>query len=576
MKINYLAFTLETSHIIILLAFVICFIAIATIFTYFYHKKNEQMNKAIAECNNTSHLTVDLLNRMVNSFNLVDITSSKKLDLDSYLKTYGNAKNASLVNQWLLNLLNPNIKTSHYLEIYVPVKSFYYSLVILHATKINLKKTLIHLDIYRSPRLVKNHDESNLIKTDDEIENIIERLHKNSTLMLNLISFYSKTRIKSDEQSFDRITQRRLIDILSKRINVKKNRYITVLKNGDLAIVSINNVTSDSALLKRLQSALKRFYAINNLNDKAFNMSVIYAKGNKVNYKVLLKKARDLSNYHIAMREDNNETYYYNQNNEIKFKETLQLRINQDVKALIVEKDFSFIYKTIFNIKDKSRSGYILNIIPNNKMIREGNYLYETIKEENLTEDFFKLIAERLQNDFLDIKQKHIYISLPLMLLEEFKNFRKYINLPSLEISIILTDIDIGETLKINNDLVFSLQEDVSSSKFNYYIELTNPLLKDNDIVTCANGFICPMDQYSRASKIKENKILYPGLIDKLLNLQKEAIFTDVNNMLDFETLISQGITQIEGSILEAENNLQSEVSTRVLQSLIEIYNKYY
>ena len=448
--------------------------------------------------------------------------------------------------------------------------------MILHATKINLKKTLIHLDIYRSPRLVKNHDESNLIKTDDEIENIIERLHKNSTLMLNLISFYSKTRIKSDEQSFDRITQRRLIDILSKRINVKKNRYITVLKNGDLAIVSINNVTSDSALLKRLQSALKRFYAVNNLNDKAFNMSVIYAKGNKVNYKVLLKKARDLSNYHIAMREDNNETYYYNQNNEIKFKETLQLRINQDVKALIVEKDFSFIYKTIFNIKDKSRSGYILNIIPNNKMIREGNYLYETIKEENLTEDFFKLIAERLQNDFLDIKQKHIYISLPLMLLEEFKNFRKYINLPSLEISIILTDIDIGETLKINNDLVFSLQEDVSSSKFNYYIELTNPLLKDNDIVTCANGFICPMDQYSRASKIKENKILYPGLIDKLLNLQKEAIFTDVNNMLDFETLISQGITQIEGSILEAENNLQSEVSTRVLQSLIEIYNKYY
>ena len=115
MKINSLAFTLETSHIIILLAFVICFIAIATIFTYFYHKKNEQMNKAISECNNTSHLTVDLLNRMVNSFNLVDITSSKKLDLDSYLKKYGNAKNASLVNQWLLNLLNPNIKTSHYL-----------------------------------------------------------------------------------------------------------------------------------------------------------------------------------------------------------------------------------------------------------------------------------------------------------------------------------------------------------------------------------------------------------------------------------------------------------------------------
>lgn len=575
MKINSLAFTLETSHIIILLAFVICFIAIATIFTYFYHKKNEQMNKAIAECNNTSHLTVDLLNRMVNSFNLVDITSSQKIDLDTYLKKYGNAKNASLVNQWLLNLLNPNIKTSHYLEIYVPIKSFYYSLAILHATKINLKKNLIHLDIYRSPRLVKNHDESNLIKTDDEIENIIERLHKNSTLMLNLISFYSKTRIKSDEQSFDRITQRRLIDILSKRVNTKKNRYITVLKNGDLAIVSINNVTSDNALLKRLQSALKRFYAVNNLSDKAFNMSVIYAKGNKVNYKVLLKKARDLSNYHIAMREDNNETYYY-QNNEIKFKETLQLRINQDVKALIAEKDFSFIYKTIFDVKEKSRSGYILNIIPNNKMICEGNYLYETIKKENLTEDFFKLIAERLQNDFLDIKQKHIYISLPLMLLEEFKNFRKYINLPSLEISIILTDTDISETLKTNNDLVFSLQEDVSSSKFNYYIELTNPFLKDNDIVTCANGFICPMDQYSRASKIKENKILYPGLIDKLLSLQKEAIFTNVNNLLDFETLISQGITKIEGSILEIEDDLQSEVSTRVLQSLSEIYCKYY
>lgn len=578
----YLDLVIQPFHILIVFLLFLTFFLILLVFFLFYRKRNKNMTTAIDETKNLTQVTIDLYNKTAKLVNIKTKDIFKIMTLDEYLATLAPYDNQ--VKQWLYNQLSVSLLTSKSLELYInngKTRNAKIMYLLLQVSKINRERNLIHIEEYRSSELLKNRHDDTYIKTKDSLEEILRNLKETSSVMFCLVSFYNQELIKNNEELLDKIEERKIIDLVLKRLKTKKNRFIVKLKNSDFIIASIDNIQTDRDLITHIEHALSRYFTINNLAPICFNMAIAFGKGNSINYKVLLSKCRGLSNYKINNKIENNQAFYYVPESEKTYDTTLQETLDNEAKEIIEKGDFTFTYRPILNLHNIVIRGYILKIEANTKTFIDHPYFFKTVARNNLYDAFFKLIQIRLTHDFNskalinknDIS-KEVFIPLPINFVLN-QSLTKYLVSNAYSLNLVVRNEELSS---LSNDDYTLFQEFLNKKGDNckMYLSLSSPIAPPLNILKKCEGVIVSNTPYSINSTNINEKILYHSLIDQLNSLNLDIIISNVTNLDDVETLLYQGIFSLEGTYSELKQTLASKPSEKLKENIEDIKKKYY
>lgn len=579
--IKLLWLNLTLTHWVIVIISLFIFVILTTIFVLFYSYKSKEINKAIDDVNNLSHLMIDIFNKKITYFNTVKLDEKIETSIDNFLNRFSQ-KNKVLISRWLLNLLNPNILTSAYLEIKdTSRRSKASCLYLFHCCEVKPEKNLIHIDLYSSNQYEKRMHDSYYIKSEDEIDRSFYRLKKNSTVSIGLISFYPKARvITKNGYKIDKILQRRIIDLILKKLS--KNRFITILKNGEIVIVSINKISSDKTFFENLEKEISRFYTTNDLDNRSFNLCLMVNTGNKLNFKICLKKLKDLSNYQILSRQEDKHFFLYNPQET--FEEPLQNILIEETKRIMERKNFIIAYTPFINIASTIIDNYYFDIKPASELFEDKYLFYECLHNANLTLDYLNHIIDIITYDFEDESttkgkrtSKDIAIEISPLFLESLLAIKERLtSLKEYKFNFIIKCDDINNYYLKTKNSVEILDSLFNASNINLWIKVFKPVLPTKKIIDLTQAFIISNIYYRDCIQEYKNKVLYSNLFKKINAYNKLIYFYNVPDFTSLETLLCQNIYYFAGPFLNSEEEINPTISKRISAKLKDLYLKYY